>query len=228
VFKTVVRFVGFSVLLTTTDSIFALLLYIEDMDWPMFQSGWISTLGILVCAMQLNTLKAKLGERASRRAASRKAQGSVDGNHEATASTDGGGGGGGSMSGAEGEGSDAAGLSPREEPLQQEGVEPDIINLDAAAEPLEEEVKAEMGVMFGGGASEVDPTIFAVTMACIDPQYEGQTLEFLQHGGSIGGWHVVQCCAGLRPCHAHLHMSVARACCDIHWRLCTFLLSCSV
>jgi hypothetical protein len=129
--------------------------------------------------MQLNTLKAKLGERAARRAATRKAQGSGDGNIEGAASTDGGA----SVSGVDGEGSESAGMSPREDSTgQQEVVEPEI-NLDAAAEPLEEEIKAEMGVMFGGGASEVEPTIFAVTMACIDPQYEGQTLEFLQHGG---------------------------------------------
>ncbi|KAL6751227.1 hypothetical protein V8C86DRAFT_2782277 [Haematococcus lacustris] len=66
-----------------------------------------------------------------------------------------------------------------EESMVMEAAAAEGIDLQAAAEPLEEEVKAEMAMLFGGQDSESEPTIFAVTMACIDAAFEAQTREFL-------------------------------------------------
>ncbi|EFJ42895.1 hypothetical protein VOLCADRAFT_107000 [Volvox carteri f. nagariensis] len=49
----------------------------------------------------------------------------------------------------------------------------------AEAEPTDEETRAEMLAMFAGTPLEVEPTLFAVTMLCMNSAYEAQAHEFL-------------------------------------------------
>lgn len=60
-----------------------------------------------------------------------------------------------------------------------DGADDEGIDITAAAEPSDEETKAEMAAMFGDETAEAEPTIFAITMACIDEGYESQALDFI-------------------------------------------------
>lgn len=55
----------------------------------------------------------------------------------------------------------------------------DESELAAAAEPTEEETRAEMLAMFAGQPAPAEPTLYAITMLCMDPAYEAQASEFL-------------------------------------------------
>jgi hypothetical protein len=54
------------------------------------------------------------------------------------------------------------------------------IDVAAACEPTEAEVHAEMALLFD--ASDQAPCVFAVTMACIEPEFYSHTQDFLKQG----------------------------------------------
>lgn len=118
--------------------------------------------------VQTNTLFAKLGNRVRAKPTSRAAQADLG-------------------EGREGAGGEEGGYGDAGEPGPDVPGGPadddEHIDITAAAEPTEEEVKAEMALLFGGGAADggAPSTIFAVTMACIDEPYEANTLQFLRH-----------------------------------------------
>jgi hypothetical protein len=68
------------------------------------------------------------------------------------------------------------------ETTSDEATEPaeEKIDITAACEPTDEEVRAEMTMLFD--AAEQTPSVFAVTMACIEPEYDTQILDFLRQG----------------------------------------------
>ncbi|GIL72909.1 hypothetical protein Vretifemale_3052 [Volvox reticuliferus] len=81
------------------------------------------------------------------------------------------------------EGGEAEGADSGEAAAVDAATEPSISAAEAAilaeAEPTEEETRAEMLALFAGTALEVEPTLFAVTMLCMDPAHEAQAHEFL-------------------------------------------------
>ncbi|GLI68959.1 hypothetical protein VaNZ11_013487, partial [Volvox africanus] len=86
-------------------------------------------------------------------------------------------------SGEQQEGGEAGGGDGGEAAAVDAATEPSISAEEAAilsdAEPTEEETRAEMLALFAGTQLEMEPTLFAVTMLCMDPAYEAQAHEFL-------------------------------------------------
>ncbi len=137
--------------------------------------------------MQRNTLEAKLGDRVLRAPQQEQQQ-----QHTADASTqavEGGDAGAGEDGAAEGAGQEGAAAAQQEEQ----------IDITAASEPTDDEVKAEMAAMFD--LSEQTSTVFAITMACIDPEFDAQTEDFLRRGEAARARRGLLTCT---PRHHHV------------------------
>ncbi|GLC35782.1 Cilia- and flagella-associated protein 61 [Pleodorina starrii] len=100
--------------------------------------------------------------------------------------------------GEQGEGGEEGDAAGAAEPLQ---ISPEEAAMLAEAEPTDEETRGEMLALFAGTPLEVEPTLFAVTMLCMDPAFEAQAHEFL--GSAFAAFHDKLYCVVTLPHDSH-------------------------
>lgn len=121
-------------------------------------------------------LEAELAAEAAKEAATQAGpEGGDGGEGEATVAE-----GGEDAPAVDGEGAGAAEDGDAGAGTGSEAVDAEAEAMAAAATPTEEEIRAEMLAMFAGRPANVESTMFAITMLCVEPGYEVQVSEFLE------------------------------------------------